>query len=717
MSIFDHFQNITLSQSQEIALRQLHDFLAGPANVFMLKGYAGTGKTTLLKGLAVYLHAIGTHFALMAPTGRSAKVIRDRTGYEAYTIHKSIYCFDEMEEVQDGESFYYSYKIRNNDDIVGTVFIVDEASMISDSKNEGDFFRFGTSHLLSDLITYSRLRNDKAQTKIIFVGDPCQLPPIGDNSSKAFDATYLESTFGLSSIETELKEVIRHSSESGILNAASKLRKSITTGMFNNFNLGANERDIFNPTPITLLDTWDAASDPKIVIAYKNKTCLDLNLQIREHRFGKQNLPLQKSDIVIMGGNNYRKGFFNGEFSVVNDVAASTETRSVYLRRKDPVTLVWRDIQLIFPDTDGENKIVKGKVLENFITGENHLTPDELQALYVDFKTRHSDLKPHTKQFKEAIIEDEYFNCLLIKYGYAVTCHKAQGGEWDSVLTVWDHGTEYGKTNANFYRWAYTAITRASKTLYAFEPPSFNSYASMGYVDAPVLDGLQALTVVQQEADEVTLDESLKELLSRFQLVQLPLQIQDHFIRVHHAFGKRGIVITGWVKKVYEIQFTLSKDNDYARVKTYVNGNNEFNSQYSIIPKDSPGVDFNSTLLELLNKLPTVSIIRDGNCQTSSTIVFEFDQEERYPCLRELFDDISQLFLGTDIQVKSVEHMRYQERYTFNRNQDKVVFDFGYNDKCFFGRVVPLINQSTNPAFVVNIMSILQRLTLTKNAI
>jgi len=125
--------------------------------VFMLKGYAGSGKTTILKGLVEYLNAVEKDFALMAPTGRAAKVIRERTGQEAFTVHKSIYSYDDMVEVKAEDSFYYHYKIRNNVDVAGKIFIVDEASMLSNSKNESEFFRFGTDRLLSDLITLQEL--------------------------------------------------------------------------------------------------------------------------------------------------------------------------------------------------------------------------------------------------------------------------------------------------------------------------------------------------------------------------------------------------------------------------------------------------------------------------------------------------------------------------------------------------------------------------------
>jgi ATP-dependent exoDNAse (exonuclease V) alpha subunit len=141
MSIFNHFSHLNLSQDQEIALTKLEAFLDSPVQVFMLKGYAGSGKTTIQKGLVEYLKSIEKDFALMAPTGRAAKVIREKTRQDAFTVHKSIYSFEDLVEVKDGDSFYYTYKLRNNVDVAGKIFIVDEASMLSDAKSEGEFFR------------------------------------------------------------------------------------------------------------------------------------------------------------------------------------------------------------------------------------------------------------------------------------------------------------------------------------------------------------------------------------------------------------------------------------------------------------------------------------------------------------------------------------------------------------------------------------------------
>ena len=150
------------------------------------------------------------------------------------------------------------------------------------------------------------------------------------------------------------------------------------------------------------------------------------------------------------------------------------------------------------PDEKGESKTVNGYMLENYLNGDNYLKPEEQQALYVDFKNRNPKLKPKTEEFKEAIKTDPYFNCILLKYGYAVTCHKAQGGEWDTTFVFWDKGVKEdfnfynsehnrsGKTNPDFYRWAYTAITRAARKLFCINPPCFNSFSGMSFIDVNV---------------------------------------------------------------------------------------------------------------------------------------------------------------------------------------------------------------------------------------
>lgn len=722
MNIFNHFQHIILSSDQETALKRIESFLESDTQVFMVKGYAGSGKTTILKGLVEYLSSIEKQFALMAPTGRAAKVIREKTGQETFTIHKSIYSFEDLIEVKEGDSFYYQFKIRNNINIVNQIFIVDEASMVSDAKSEGEFFRFGTSHLLSDLITFTRVNQPGINSKIIFVGDICQLPPVGDNSSKAFEPAYLKQKFNLSSEEVEMKEVKRQEGKSGILSSAAKMRKSISSGFFNDFNLRSNGSDIVNPAYDDFLNVWENAASPKIIIAYKNKTCLDLNLQIRERRFGSANLPVQKSDIIILGANNYRKGVFNGEFAVVNSVGSSTVTRTIALRGQKPVVLTWREIQLVFPDSEADNKIVSGKILENFLYGDNYLLPEETQALYVDFTSRHKELKPKTEEFKEAIMQDEYFNCLLIKYGYAVTCHKAQGGEWDNVFTIWDRGNgdnfncftekqlKHSKDNIDFYRWAYTAITRASKTLYAINPPFFNSYSSIAFLDTTVTNSLTELSGKFIQTEEISIDNEMMDQLSHFNLADQPIQLQDHFIKVRKAVRKQYLEISGWEKIGYEIRYQFTRENNKATFKTFINGKNEFRNPFTIMSNLSPMADFNKSVLEILNQLPNVSIKRNTADTILSQIEFDWEIEEQFPFTKNLFDDMLIVLQGSSIRIANVEHQQYKERYTFNRNQEIALIDFEYRKDGFFGRIIPLQNQSNSQMLISDIQNTLQTL-------
>jgi hypothetical protein len=724
MSIYEHFKHLQLTSDQELALAQLESFLQSTCQVFMLKGYAGSGKTTILKGLVDYLQKNDKRYTLMAPTGRAAKVIREKTGHHATTIHKSIFAYELMEVEEEGETFLYYYGIRNNSDVTNTIFIVDEASMLSNAKSEGEFFRFGTGYLLSDLITYTRVAHNNVGTKIIFVGDPCQLPPVGDNASRAFDAVYLGNTFQLTSEEVEMKEVKRQGGSSGILNRASQLRRNITSGYYNDFCLQPNNTDIYNPSFASFLPVWNETKGSKIIIAYKNKTCKDFNQQIRELLFGQPDLPMQKSDIIIMGGNNYRKDVFNGEFAVINEVSAIPVQRRVLMKGKSPVLLSWREVELVFPDTAGNSKVIRGKVLENFLHGDNTLLPDETQALFVDFCNRHKELRPKTTQFKEAIREDEYFNCLLLKYGYAVTCHKAQGGEWDNVFTIWDHSNQSyttqqnrsGKTNSSFYRWAYTAITRAADKLYALNPPFFNSYSGMAFLDTGVINNLNLLNQNSVQTEIIIPDEEMLGQLSQFKLLDQPIPLQDHFIKVRHTVRKHYIEITGWQKQGYELRFSFSRQQQHAVFKTSVNSKNECKNGFLIIPGQSPNPELNQILTKCLQELPNVDIERNTASTMKGKVEFDIESEEKYPFTKNLFDDLHSLFAETGILIEQLEHQQYKERYTFKRQWESAVIDFEYDSAGFFGRIVPIKNKINSSQLITDIKALLQTLKEEQHA-
>jgi hypothetical protein len=728
MNIFNHFKHLNLTDDQAKAINSLESFLQSSSQVFMLKGFAGSGKTTILKGFVDYLKEIDKKFVFMAPTGRAANVIQEKTGFEALTIHKSIFSFDDMLEIEDGDSFFYYYKIRENLAVFDKIFIVDEASMLSDAINESGFFRCGTSRLLSDLITYTRVSNPNAKTKIIFVGDPCQLPPIGENSSKTFDAQYLIDKFNISSESIEMKEVKRQNQDSAISKTASLLRKNMSIGVFNYFNLRPNGKDIIKLNKESFLDTWYQTPNPKIIIASKNKTCLHLNNQTRNKIWGKPNMPIQKGDIMIMGGNNYRKGVYNGEFAIVNEVGDS-ETRTILLKDKPPVKLTWVDIELVFNDAGQTKKTVKGKMLENFLYGDNTLKQEEMQALYVDFTKRHIGLKPKSEAYKEAILSDEYFYCLLIKYGYAITCHKGQGGEWKNVFTIWDNDNtkEFnyiedeqrisGKKNDSFYRWAYTAITRASQRLYAINPPCFNSYTDITIVQDSANKSLSNLDGNQNNYEQIEIDSELLEQLKKINLYEHPIQIQDQFISIRHLVRKQFVEITNFEKIGYEIRLTFKREDKIAVFRTYINGKFEFKNKYVVMPNLSLDNDFNEYISGLINSPFNFSIIRNNIETIQSKIEFDIELEEKFPFLISLYEDLTELFKNTTITIQEVEHLQYKERYHFSKNNHKIVVDIEYKLSGFFGRIIPIQSASNNQSLLNEIQQLLIQLKTQEYAI
>jgi hypothetical protein len=265
-----------------------------------------------------------------------------------------------------------------------------------------------------------------------------------------------------------------------------------------------------------------------------------------------------------------------------------------------------------------------------------------------------------------------------------------------------------GKTNQDFYRWAYTAITRASKTLYALNPPFFNSYSAMAFLDVTVLNALNDLTGNQVQTEEISLDNELLQQLSMLKLLEQPVPLQDHFIKVRQAVRKQYIEIVRWEKIGYEIRYSLRREQDKAVFRTYVNGQNEFRKPFASMPNLSPNSLFNIIVAEILNNLPNVSIKRNTAPMIISQIEFEFELEEEFPFTRSLFDDLVLLFKETDITIVGIEHQQYKERYTFKQKNKIAVLDFEYKKNGFFGRVIPIQNMTNSQLLLSNIQMALQ---------
>ena len=428
------------------------------------------------------LRAMKRNFKLMAPTGRAAKVIAEKTHSPAYTVHKSIYSFEKIEiEKGKGTNFKYQFKIRKNDDDKNTIYIIDEASMISNKFSEGEFFRFGSGELLTDLFNYIHQGGLQPERKILFVGDPAQLPPINTEISPALNLEMLEG-YGFNTEEFTLSQIVRQKEESGILIIANDIRSQIDTEDFTEPDFQTNYDDVSHLYQNEFLDEYLSSADfaldnNSLIISYSNKLALHYNKWIRSHFFPYKKEPSSGDRIMITTNNySYPIELLNGDFGKILEVSEETESpaQPVFIDTlfgkvqakgvKKKVNLVFRDCLIRFTDLTGKEHDIECKIFDNLLySSQRDISAEERKALVVDFQNRHPKLKPGTDEFAEAISMDEYVNALRIKFGYAITGHKSQGGEWENVFI--DTTRPYNVPNESYFRWLYTSITRAKNKL------------------------------------------------------------------------------------------------------------------------------------------------------------------------------------------------------------------------------------------------------------
>jgi len=473
------------TKQQKEALEAIEQFLNSKNSIFILKGYAGTGKTTLIRPILDIARTVGKQCQLMAPTGRAAKVLVDKTCHEATTIHKAIYELSDIEAIEGDENqdskIAYRFPLRQlcNAKRPGaalspdkSLLIIDESSMISSRKSVGDLFIFGSGILLEDVLNYARLEDGG---KILFVGDPAQLPPVGDPDSYALDADYLASKgYGVGCYE--LTEVIRQGQDSVILSNSIKLRNLIQSDFKAELVLERREGELEDikaeevATRYCELSPAPSLSSP-VVICYSNRMAAAYNNEIRATYFpGKGDTP-QSGDKIIVVGNNYSsesRAVLNGEFALVLDCSDSIEIQTgfVYVddnsdkKKRIRMDLPFRDATLLFDD----GSVVKKKLLDSLLSStQPTITYQEQCALMSNFMIRHRGLKANSPEFIKSLMEDPYYNAIRAKYGYAITCHKSQGGEWDTVFV--DYSGRIGLSN-DCLRWCYTASTRAHSRMY-----------------------------------------------------------------------------------------------------------------------------------------------------------------------------------------------------------------------------------------------------------
>jgi exodeoxyribonuclease-5 len=422
--------------------------------VFQLKGYAGTGKTTMMGTLVKSLPAMGWSVQLMAPTGRAAKVLSNQTGQTAFTIHKKIYSL----KTKAGYSWFeLSPNLHSN-----TLFIIDEASMIGNDGGAGQ--GISQRHLLEDVLRYIyRGKNCIA----LFVGDPAQLPPVGLTESPALDETFIRDEFRLSVTSVELKQVVRQASDSGILFNATAIRKQLESKDFTfpQFVLEGYP-DVKRITGFELQDELEWAfgqfgSDGVRVVTRSNKRSNQFNQQIRSRIFWIEN-EINGGDELMVVKNNY---YWIPSDSPAGFIAnGDTMTVQKVRKIKEEHGLQFADLVVKLTDYPDLPELELKAILDTLMVEGPSLPAETGKKLFESLSETYDD-EPNPKKRNEKIFNDPLYNALQVKFAWAVTCHKAQGGHWPVVFVDQGYLTDE-MMDREFLRWLYTAVTRATVRLY-----------------------------------------------------------------------------------------------------------------------------------------------------------------------------------------------------------------------------------------------------------
>ena len=426
-------------------------------SVFLLNGYAGTGKTSMTGALVRTLHHLNRKTVLLAPTGRAAKVFAAHSHCPAFTIHRKIY------RQKSYSPDYGNFGIAENKH-TDTFFIVDEASMVGNSTTEA--VAFGTGRLLDDLVHYVY---SGTNCRLILLGDTAQLPPVGFEESPALDAGVL-GAYGLGVYRFTLTDVVRQGSDSGVLHNATRLRNAIAalhSGRISELQAprlalsGYEDIEALSSEFLleTISDCYDRDGvDETIIITRSNRRATLFNLGVRNQVLYRED-ELVSGDMLLVAKNNY---FWSEEYAEIDFIANGDVARvSRVSGTEEAYGFRFARVTLDFPDYEVE--LDARVILDALTTDAPALTREQSDKLFMQVQ---SELTGDRRARYRELKKNGYFNALQVKYGYTVTCHKAQGGQWKNVFIDMGSIPDDAMVTLDFYRWLYTALTRATQRVY-----------------------------------------------------------------------------------------------------------------------------------------------------------------------------------------------------------------------------------------------------------
>ena len=782
------YAGFELNPDQLGLVRAMADFLSDKdKRVFILQGCAGSGKTFLMQGVANYLASKDIMFYLIAPTGKAAKVLTTKTSHEAKTIHSQIYSFHDVLEVENkerkeddnflqpqvvGESdWVLRFRLRENQEDLSAVYIVDESSLIGNAETDHETLQFGSGKLLHDVLEYINPNFKENRRKVIFIGDMYQLPPVGMNRSPALniediykECPYLETMDAIQMYT--LQSVVRQKQDSGVLKVATYIRERLQRGHFHELLLEEHPYDVTKIGRDLFIHTYmdkvkEKGLDQVMVIAYSNATVDIYNRLIREQLFPNQ-LEVTNGDRLLI----LRNVKIDEEWLIKCDFVHVIQVGTPIIRpvkvKEEKVNLLFRPVEI-----KADGKIYKVLLKETVLLSKaRDLTKLERKALYTDFMIRHSEeialaskngkVARHQK-ITELLLTDIYVNALEVKYGYAITCHKSQGSEWDTVFL--DCDLKQGYKNRGTFQWFYTGVTRSSNQLYLVDMPrnlamdgGIQAYAQSGRraitssdVDATMSAStmtarttasnigmptvMSASTEMSQGLNSVGATQttvlSEAELRKRVSCDWGSMSVAAQQIVLHmlRALGEIPCTVTDVADHAYHAIVTLQIGDVEGRVTVFYNGKNSI-TRFKKIDACIPEVVFQrittiagKSMAPQAQSVVQTPFIDDGPMGGSdldsvahTAVVHSVVDTFAYPpefeyFLKEYIQRLQKKLEPIHIGITGIENLQFNLRTTFTRGYQSAVIDIHYRAKGEIKKVGALDSMCSDEAFKDEVLS------------
>lgn len=686
-------EDYDLNGSQKNGLSVIDHFVKDTeTNVLILTGAVNTGKSTIIKKHVSRNNNPDISYEILAVGSRIAEQLLHTAGIDAHSIYKHIYSFSntsveekeaeeridlEKSEVSESDIKRAYFPVKANIDGEQVVYIIEEAQLLSDSFNENELFTFGSGKLLNDLIHYINFKQ-YPNRKLILVGDDNRLSR-GSSGEMALSKKHLANTYNLTTKTFELSEIIIEEQLRDVLTTIKGLRDSITSDRFNQLLISNSQLNICRISKGELVDIYKKSNSIKqnIFLTYSNRHALEANRSIRRDILGRENL-LEKGDLLIFNNTISLPGalvglisfqIFKGEIAEVTSVG-DQEEKAEYIKGKPVVKLFFRKVKVFIPRYQREVEVI---ILENYLREEKDISREERLALLLLARNKFKDLtgrnKVDKKEFTAYLKTDPYYNSALVKYSYSMTVHKANSHRWDSVFINCE--TEKTKDNAEYFKWLYTAIACARKKVYLIDFVDIHPYIKIEWkdnVEAFDSKGKPQFDIFN-ETKNIVIPEELHSDVARLkfpgQFASLPIiwhliriKLLPHHIQVvnieHHSY-----------QELYSFE---NKSGEKAKIRFYYNSEGKITKRIPY-PKSA----FSDIVLAILEN-------------NSFSINEEFPED----FLKKLYDDLKSILIQEEIQIVSVGHEPYHEKYIVKKLDDFISFNVFYNLNGFVTVVLPI---------------------------